>query len=104
MLDFKGQNVSLPFYFGTEAGPGGGGRVWVRMIVTRWILGLFCGKRSAGLQSLFRDFPDDLSKEPRDVSPAFSPHPYCTRESHGALGLKWGRRAGHRVESTLLNC
>lgn len=48
--------------------------------------------------------PDDLSEEPRDVSPAFSPHPYCTRESQGALGLKWGRRAGHRVESTLLNC
>lgn len=51
VLYFKGQNLTLPFYFGNGAGWGRAARV--ELSVTRWILGLFCGKRFASWRTLF---------------------------------------------------
>lgn len=76
VLYFKGQNLRLPLYFGNGARLGQG-VVWVEVSVIRCSQGVFCGKRFASWQSPFREIPDDLSKEPGEVSPAFSPLPYC---------------------------
>lgn len=54
------------------------------MIVTRWILGLFCGKKSASLQSLFCQMTFPKSPE----TYLLPSHPILT--VHGKAKGLWG--------------
>lgn len=91
-------------HFGHGAGPGAWA-VWVELCVTRRNPGVFRGKRVARWQSPFREIPNDLPREPGDVSPAFSPpFPSMAEPGRPSEAEKAGEQAtGQEVPTERLN-